>query len=232
MKQRILQSIPDEFNNIQRAFYIYLILCNILTYDDVSFASLDYEINHNDINRIKEINENNNIVLCYEVIALYSKILDILGFNYQINCINDIYGSYHNNISILYNDLHILVEPTQGIINCDLVYAKNKIRLDGFYVWKSNDDKSLEEFNRSIEKVYNYLLKKYNIKYLTETEVINNYINELSYDNASSEEKLKRYITKLESNKLLPIDSIKYCINLKEALFDDPFDLYVFDIYI
>lgn len=67
---------------------------------------------------------------------------------------------------------------------------------------------------------------KYKIKYLTETQIINNYKSELLKDNPSNK---KIYISKLESNKLPPIDSIKYFINLKNALFAESniFDLYI-----
>lgn len=151
----IMNQVPENLSIYEKAIFIYIRLCKILTHDEEDTGEISY-INHKNPNRIKTINENNNIIVCYEFVAIYTKFLDILGLDYEIIGGRK-YGTGHSSLNIVYKDSLTNVEATKGLFNCDLTRVKNNIRICGFNPIK---------YNPKTQKKLIYLLKMYISFYL------------------------------------------------------------------
>ena len=225
----VLNQIPLNYSNIEKAFYIYLLLCRIFTYDAIEVNGSKSNINHKNIERIKEIDENNNVILCYEFIVIYAKFLELLGINYEIDK-NGKYAKEHINLCIQYKDSKIIVEPTRGVIDCDLTNAKIGVKLEGFNYNYSNPS-TYNEINDAVNKVYDHFNKKLGIKYRKQIDLItiSKRIFKKQNDNIVLKDRFEIFVKKLINLKLPPIEIVKQLNILKKVVFED---LNIFDFYL
>ena len=225
----ILDQIPNNFSKIEKAFYIYLLLCRTFTYDVIEVNGGKTNIKHRNIERISEINEVNNVILCYEFIVIYAKFLDKLGLNYEIDKSYD-YARGHINLCMQYKDSKIDVEPTRGVIDCDLTNAKIGVKLEGFNYNYSNPS-TYEEINKAVNNVYQYFDKNLGIKYKKQTELINENkeIFKKQNKNILLKERFEFFVKKLINLDLPPVEIIKRLNMLKKVVFED---LNIFDFYL
>ena len=88
-KKEIILGIPRELNKLETAMYIYLKLCQTLTYDEDYFQySMGTntkrtmpDMSHTKPSDLFKINSNNNSVVCWEFITIYGKILKDFGID-------------------------------------------------------------------------------------------------------------------------------------------------------
>lgn len=210
----IMSKVPDNFTIFEKAIFIYILLCKTLTHDEEDADKCT--INHRNPNRIKTIDQNNNLIVCYEFVVIFTKFLDILGLDYEIIG-GKKYGMGHTSLNILYKDSLTNVEATQGLFNCDLTRIKNNIRASGFNPIKYNP-KIQKEINESFDNVYKYLSDKYNEKYYYETDIVKQYRKNID-DNLTYEDRLQIFFEKIKHCTLPPVDTIKYISLLKKAIF-------------
>ena len=211
----IIKDIPKSFTDLEKVIFIYIKLCNLLTHDINDLYKNSYTINHKNINRLKTIHINNNIIVCYEFVAIISKILDLFNIKYEIDGDN-VYGRGHTYLKVHYNNSIICFDATRGLVNCDMTRTKNNIRVCNILPFVSSD-KMLIELELSIDKVYSYIEKKYHKKYYNECEYINNNkINNLEYI-----DRIKVFLSKISKPLLPPMDHIKCIYLLKKMLFSN-----------
>ena len=87
--KRIISSIPENLSQVEKALFVYIRLCKILSYDDefllyITKALSKKEMssmNHAKIDNLTKINEDNNSIVCWEFVAIYGKILSMIGIN-------------------------------------------------------------------------------------------------------------------------------------------------------
>ena len=213
----ILKEIPLDFTDYEKSLYAYIYLCNHLTHDEEDINKINEKIDHKNINRIKSINEKNNIVVCYEFATIYALILDRLNIKYEMSG-DPKYGRGHIYLSIVYKDSKICVEATKGLFECDLTRTKNNLKICGYIVEKSNP-KTQEEIDKSYDKVYEYIEKKYNKKFFFEPDYIKYKRLEIQYENIDIEKKLHIFYDEINNCDLPPIDKVKYIRLLKKIMF-------------
>ena len=229
LKKIILHNIPDNFNKLEKAFYIYLKMCSILDYDEdfaiaISYDNISNEANtsiHNDINNLPNITYKNNKVICQEFCLIYAKMLDEIGIDYEIVGSNN-YEDGHPKIHLLYDNCIFEADPTISVIDSDICFVKNGIKAKEFSIL-TKDIYAKERFNKSIEKVYNYISSTYNIKYKTLRERF--YKDQDKYKQLSFNEKIT-YLNKRIS--LFKTSNISKCFFVKclaRALFLDDLDI-------
>lgn len=220
LNQNLLENIPKEFDDLEKAFYIYYKMCSILTYDEEYFAKRSLKDNniHNDFSRLSTITEENNKVICYEFNAIYARILKKLGIIYELNG-SHVYGDGHTSLTFRIDKFLIRADSTVGMIKSDLAYAKNGLFLTGFTLENTNEN-TKKKFEEKIDRVYDYI-KSNKIG-------LNDYqgtIRELSLfekalpNDLSLEEKVAIFITMCKSSTLDVMDRIPYEIKLKNVLF-------------
>ena len=221
----IISDIPKYFNEISIAFYIYLRMCNLLSYDE-QFAILSSRDNHlllanihNNLDNLQNITINNNTVVCQEFIMIYAKALDCFGINYNVDGEKK-YEYGHPVININYKNYNISVDPTIGVLNSDICFVKNGLKPRKFKI-EAKDEYDIEEFNNSLNVVYDYIKNNYGIEYksLKERFYQDDSIRMLSFN-----EKIA-YLSKcINENNLSNIPKCFFVTNIARSLFLDDVD--------
>ena len=86
LQDLILSDISPEFNDLEKAIYVYIKMCKVLTYDEEFYAVNQkgpLSEKHKTIDNVANISLTNNKVVCYEFDAIYSYFLNKLGINYK-----------------------------------------------------------------------------------------------------------------------------------------------------
>ena len=243
LKQAILGDIPDNFNNLQKAIYIYIKMCKLLTYDENYYASGQEGIpllKHQDIHNISKISLTNNKVVCYEFTVLFAYFLNKIGINYQyfFSATNDKnktleqelnnthhYGEGHMFLKFRYEKFLIKADATMYIFGGDLPKAKLNEPLEGL-VCENTNEKTKEEFNNIKHDVYTFIGEKEKRitlneidKYETFSQVLEKYKSLNNIETISINEKISILIDKINSTNLKGIDAFSYLIQLKRILF-------------
>lgn len=211
----IMNDIPENFNKIEKSFYIYLKLCSILRYDkEYLIPTENYEFikNHQKLERIPKINRDNNIVLCYEFEAIYAKFLEQIGIDFSLNTDKD-FGKEHPDISINYKNSLIHVDAVNGLIDSDLVSIYNEMPAFDFKILAANPN-TREEIYNSMQNVYDYLKEIENKKYYDEEQL--NLLYDI--DKLNVNEKMKLFLKLVINTNLKDINKLKYCATIRRMI--------------
>ena len=129
----ILSKIPEDFNNLEKAYYIYYQLCKTFTYNEDYFVlgetkketgiSIDTKIYN-----LKKLNKKNNQVVCYEILAIFEKFMNHLNIPYDMT--NTLGGSGHSisyeslkRMSLIIDEFLLEADATRGVISGDMPLA-------------------------------------------------------------------------------------------------------------
>lgn len=222
LKEAVLKDIPEYFDNLEKAFYIYYKLCSVLSYDDRYFAkrSVDEKREHKYFDRLNKITPTNNEVICYEFNSLYARMLKQLGIIYELNGSNQ-YADGHVSITFRVDKFLVNADSTVGMIKSDLAFAKNGLILTGFTLENTNEQ-TKKQFEAKIDRVYDYFRKRAAV-----SSKYKGTVRELSYlevalpNDLSLEEKIAIYISMSKDSTLKVMDKIPYEIKLGKILFKD-----------
>lgn len=218
-KNKLLKNIPEEFNNLQKAYLVYYRMCNYLTYDEEQYAkreNKDYEIKHKDFKRIKTIDDKNNKIVCYEFNAIYAAMLKELGIKYELaGSFN--YGSGHSDLLFRHDKYIVRADSTIGLIRSDLSYAKNGLLLKGFTL-ENNNNKTYNLFIDEIDEVNRYIARNEPTKYKKNIKSLK-VLDEFNFEEIELEEKTNIFTKLVTTSDLPPIDKIPYQVRLRELLF-------------
>lgn len=222
LKRKILASIPEGLDNLQKAIFIYMKMCEILTYDDEFYAVNQQGVvafKHEQIDHINEITPSNNRVVCYEFNAIYSVFLKQLGFNYRTisRGYMDDFGGGHAFLTFKSGDYIIKVDSVTGVLNGDIPRVKQKLPLEGIIILNKNNE-TKEKFKAELKRMEDLY---YQIgKEPTFEETLKAY--EQSSPNIMIipfAEKLAIFFTKLKNNNYAQVDRLGYIQILKKTLF-------------
>lgn len=222
LKSKILESIPEGLDNLQKAIFIYMKMCEILTYDDEFYAVNQQGVvafKHEKIDHINEITPSNNRVVCYEFNAIYSVFLKQLGFNYRTisRGYMDDFGGGHAFLTFKSGEYIIKVDSVTGVLNGDIPRVKQKLPLEGIIILNKNKD-TKEKFKAELKRMEGLYYKIG--KEPTFEETLKAY--EQSSPNITIipfSEKLAIFFTKLNNNNYAQVDRLGYIQILKKTLF-------------
>ena len=222
LKSKILESIPEGLDNLQKAIFIYMKMCEILTYDDEFYAVNQQGVvafKHEKIDHINEITPSNNRVVCYEFNAIYSVFLKQLGFNYRTisRGYMDDFGGGHAFLTFKSGEYIIKVDSVTGVLNGDIPRVKQKLPLEGIMILNKNKD-TKEKFKAELKRMEGLYYKIG--KEPTFEETLKAY--EQSSPNITIipfSEKLAIFFTKLKNNNYAQVDRLGYIQILKKTLF-------------
>lgn len=252
---KIGDSIPtvDENNkqldDVEKVIYLYLTLCNELTYDDNFFVNRDEIASyHQDFANIKNINLKNNNVICYEFNPIFAFLAEKYGFkasiadiflNFErqevivpINEIDKVKNA-HYSLVLSNDDYDIFFDSTRGSLDIDLLNVKTGRNLKGI---KSCNDYDKEYINYKIEKTYELFLSNHQISkssdyvpiIVPEHDLFN--IKEIlkeiasgktSYVEIDFEEKINTYLDISKNLTLKGMDAISYLYVLFKKIFSN-----------
>ena len=218
-RDRVINSVPKEFNTFEKAFYLFIKMCQTLSHDEHDFdKTLNCPINHADINRIQEIDENNNIIVCYEFVVILALFFEEFDIPYEI-VYDQKYGRWHLGINVLYDNILINLEATLGIVDCDLVKIKNNIRAGGIFPYTCTLTEGIEIVD-CMNRVYDHLEKEEKQKYYLENELVKHERQQI--DNLLSltdEQKFEMFKEKILSSSLKSIVDIFKCMEIWKKVF-------------
>lgn len=235
LKKQILNGMPENYSKLEKAIYIYIKMCKLLTYDDEYYAVNQKGIateKHKDINYASNITLSNNSIVCFEFNLIYSKLLNELGINFSSNyegMMGEAYGFGHANLRFRCDKFLVKADSVTSILKGDLMQAKLNQPLKGL-VCSNHNTNTYKEFNELVSKVYELVAKQekdskkdVQVEHVqTFEEIMKEY--ESVTDNIKKidlSEKLSILIDKVNSTKMVGIDSLSYVLQLRNVLFDE-----------
>lgn len=234
-KTAILSGIPEDSTQLEKAIYIYIKMCKLLTYDDEYYAVNQKgpaTMKHEDVNYVSTINLTNNRVVCFEFNLIYSKLLDELGIKFKSdykNMIGEDYGAGHVNLEFRSGKFLVDADSVTSILQGDIMRSKLNQPLVGLRCVNKNKN-TQQEFKTAVTKIYEILAKQelqFNetpkIGHIeTFEELMNEYVRTTTnIQNVSLNEKLSILIDKVNSTGMVGIDSLSYILQLKKVLFNE-----------
>ena len=234
LREHVLEGMPEDYNDLEKAMYIYLKMCKTLTYDP-QFYAVDqrgpYSLIHKDINNIPTITPDNNKIVCYEFAAIYSKLLAEQNINHTLvsTAINkEEYGRGHFKTEFRDGKFLVSADAVTGILNSDITSAKVDWNIHGFTCMNRNPG-TKQEFYSTLNKV----IKQVATENQEETDFFSD-IDEHSYEKALSDyssnnsaftsqipfnDRVNIMLEQVENSELEGIDAHAYLLQLRKTMF-------------
>lgn len=162
--EAITKDIPANYSTLEKAIFIYIKMCKILSYNDEFFAAKQRGLaaeKHRMIDYIETISPQFPEVVCYEFNAIYAKMLHSLGINFQRECFSwkNKYGDGHENLSFRVGKYIIEADSSRHILTGDLFNAKVGNSIKGLKCRNQNFDTYMD-FDEILRKVYKDIKKE------------------------------------------------------------------------
>lgn len=233
LENKILSLLPADTTLLEKAIYIYIKMCKLLTYDDEYYAvnQKGYAtLKHKDTNHVSAVTPENNKVVCYEFNLIYTKLLDKLGIHFSSNynsMLNEKYGSAHVSLDFRVGKFLVMADSVTSILLGDIMQAKLNQPLIGIKCINRNLQ-TQQEFKESLSRMYQLIASQE--KNLTKssqvehTQTLDELLDEYSkstnnIQEISLNERLAILIDKVNSTEMVGIDSLSYIIQLGKILF-------------
>lgn len=214
-KREILKDLDkSDMTQLEKAIYVYILLCKKLTYDPVYFA---YDQKgertefHKNPSYIGKINSKNNRVVCYEFNALYGYFLNALGIHYENSYSNK--GEYgkHSSLTFRCGKFIVSADSVTSILSGDIVNSKVDANLNGL-VCLNNNPNTVKEFNQCKEKIYSMFKPK------QKESVLKLFRDSVNFYNYPLDKKVETIIKKANDKKLSVIDTLGYILKLRREM--------------
>ena len=219
---------------MQKSVYIYLKLCQLLTYD-TEFYAVNQKgpriKKHTNISHVKEITPEHNDAVCYEFSVIYGKLLSQhTNTTHELVFKNSMfgsgqYGNDHTFLEIRSDKFLLRADSIRGVMSSDLTNQKVGRQTTGLTCLNKSKDTAME-FKQTLNEVSEDL----------KTQTIKNAGNDLPTDFQSSVEAYRAmqdenapyidvrtrldYMTKLvEDLGLTGIDALAYMLQLRKTTF-------------
>ena len=187
LTDKIFEDMNHTYSKLEKSIYIYIRLCDLLTYDQDFYASQSKNEkygDHKDINNIYAITPDDNEVVSYEFMLIYAKLLREIGIKYSLD-LSSIGGFSDAKSSIKFKDGEYLVSidlfddeirndmsmiKIGASLNCIKSYNTNEVTRKKFNETLYN---VFSEYNQIKERkfAFNNLVEEYNNKYKNDIEI-------------------------------------------------------------
>ena len=165
LEQEIISDMPEDASTLEKAIYIYIKMCKILTYSKEYYAVNQRgaaTLKYKDPDYISTITPDNNEIVCYMFNNMYANLLNkYLNLNFKNNFksrMNNIYGEGHVSLEFRVDKFLITADSTKSILNADLMLAKVNHPLKGIECINKNEQ-TQQEFKESFSKMYDLINK-------------------------------------------------------------------------
>lgn len=223
----ILIDMPNDFSKLEQAIYVYIKLCQTLTYDPEFYASNQQGESaalHEDIYKISEVTPTNPQIVCYEFNQIYGKFLSYLNINYETNTsfMKEVYGKGHANLVFKIDDFIVAADSVKSILNGDLFAAKIHDKIEGLEC-RNYHPLVVKQFNTVLNKVYDHIKTNEPNPYLQNSGFDSwlSVYNSLSPNTleVEAEEKFEILGKQLKQLSLPTIENFSYLLKLTKSLF-------------
>lgn len=247
LQDLILSDISPEFNDLEKAIYVYIKMCKVLTYDEEFYAVNQkgpLSEKHKTIDNVSNISLTNNKVVCYEFDAIYSYFLNKLGINYKhfVGIVDgngkqgeqefddefNRYSEGHTFLKYRCGKYLVKADSVTSILQGDIMQAKLNQPLRGL-VCENTNEQSRNEFSQVMHKVYNYIANREPKISQNEPEKVETFDEIVAQFTSSTDklkpvdvkEKIEILISKVNSTKMIGIDAYSYLLQLRKILFTE-----------
>jgi hypothetical protein len=224
LKEAVLTGMNNEYSVLEKAMYIYIRLCNILTYDEESFITSNSNERtgvHSDISNIINITSSYNEVVSYEFMLIYAKFLKELGITYSLK-LNSMagYSNSKSKISFRQGEYLVDIDLFKDIIQNDMSNIKIGKPLSSIRCINKNET-TVKKFNETLYEVYSSYLRD-----ISNHELFNKSLSEYKKKYAKSEKisrnnKLFILMKLIARGDLKGIDSVNYVKTVYDNIFAD-----------
>lgn len=231
LEQAVLSGMPKEFTTLEKAIYVYIMLCKILTYDE-EFRALNQEgealKKHQDYHLVEKINPRNNHVVCYENNLIYTKFLSMIGnitfkSEYRTSSDESGYGNGHVNLKMRIGKFLIRADSIENVLHGDMPKAKRNEQLSGMKVINRNNN-TQEEFYEAFEKVYRFIIEREDkVLYQGESfdDLLTLYQHKTNnYTRVDLKKKVDILIDKINDSCFIGVDAFSYILYLRNIIFN------------
>lgn len=225
LKSAVLDNMRPDLTDLEKAIYVYIKLCKILTYDDEFYAVNQKGIvalRHENPELASRITPTNNKVVCYEFNSLYAKFLDEFKIKLTTSSISNGMYKGHTNLKFRTGKFLVLADSLKSILKCDLVNAKLNKALTGIVCLNQNT-KTREEFNEIVNRVYEMIAQEENVALVEEDETFEEILRqyeEMSPSSLDFDKKLEIMMRKVIDSGMQGVDSIAYVLQLRRIFFN------------
>lgn len=230
LREEIFKGMDDNFTPLQKAIYIYIKMCMLLSYDEEYFVydqTGDVTLKHKDIRNLSNINLKHNEVVCYEFNALYAKFLTELGIDYEIDGnISCEFGDGHQSLIFYCDKFIVSADSVTTILEGDLINAKINNKLQGINCLNENQS-TKKEFETLVDSIYKLIIDEQK----DVNKSVSDFDNLIDVYKTSSEnrgevkipleEKIHILIDKVNNLKKSKVDAVGYISNLKHIIFNE-----------
>lgn len=230
-KKDILRAMPEDVTDLEKAIYIYIKLCKLLTYDDEYYVfNQEGEVakRHEQIENVKYITKENNDVVCYEFNSIYAKLLEELGISFKIySRFGKGFGAGHASLIFRTDKFLINADSVSYILDSDLTRAKLNQLLGGISCYNKNKN-TKDEFGEALTKMYQLivrdeqLIEEVKVEHVeTFREMLDAYkkITNTTTSRLTLEERFKLLMDKVINSKLVGVDAVAYILQLRKIIF-------------
>ena len=220
---QILDDMPKKYNSIQKAIYVYIKLCKVLTYDPEFYANSQRGMvarKHEDITRLSTINAKNTQIVCYEFAQIFGQFLAKLDINYEVMGPLK-YGTAHSKISFRAGDFIVSADSVTSILGGDLYNAKINNELVGL-VCKNKNIKTRAQFKKICTSVYLDIISKERLEKSDESifeEFLQMFNTLCKEESVSKQDKFKIFEKQSQDVNLPTIEKITYLMQLAKNIF-------------
>ena len=235
LKQSIISDIPEDATDLEKAIYIYIKMCKLLTYDEEYYAVNQKGIateKHKSTDYVSSITLENNKVVCFEFNLIYSKLLNELGIHFSSDykgMVGEAYGDGHASLEFRSGKFLISADSVTTILQGDIMQAKLNQPLVGLKCINRNQQ-TQQEFKESLTKMYQLIAHQENSlsenKQVEHIQTLDELLEEYSHvttniQDISLNERLSILVSKVNSTGMLGIDSLSYVLQLRKILFTE-----------
>ncbi len=225
LKQSVLENMPEDYSNLEKALYIYQELCQLLDYSMPFYLEKEKVINYfTDPNNLILVDgDKNKEVVCYSFNAIYLQILIDEGICNEniLNKIAMVDGKFehrHSRLDLIIDDLMYRCDATYGVLdNNDLALSKYSPSFKGWHV-EFEEAGQKELLQKAIEKVslhHSHLMQ-------LEDEYLKAKLDDRSLLDIPFEERKEIFIdTILNSAPKYSVQTFNYILRLMRYLFDN-----------
>lgn len=239
LKNKIIRQTPNNFTTLQKAYFIYKLLCQEFVYDE-EFFYLQYCVpykNHLKVSRLSTLIGGEEVI-CTGFSLIYAKFLELLGLSFTTlsydNEIIKYLSTEHIKIRFKVDDYIIDADGATDLIKSDMVNQKIANRVNNFNIVntaqrsKDNFEKEKAEVDEYFEKVsdvreYDYAVEMYKQLYFDENK---------EYCQISFNEKVNLMIKIITTSKLKFFDMINLTSKLRLKIFGDYLDRIIIEFII
>ena len=222
--EAITKDIPANYSTLEKAIFIYIKMCKILSYNDEFFAAKQRGLaaeKHRMIDYIETISPQFPEVVCYEFNAIYAKMLHSLGINFQRECFSwkNKYGDGHENLSFRVGKYIIEADSSRQILTGDLFNAKVGNSIKGLKCRNQNFDTYME-FDEILRKVYKDIKKE---DKSTFSEALKEYeeLTNAKQAHIPFNTRFDIFLEKIRTSSFNGLNIMSYILRLVNALFTE-----------